>query len=122
MKKKSKLSLYRDIFQTIKVIVIYSGKEHSVSQGAKFFKQKFLSQCKLKHRIISHVTCCTDTKTMNLIITSMLMNPTEHKSSVGRILSRRNVLIYCREFCKCFPFIYSGYVIHSLFKSKLQKN
>jgi hypothetical protein len=57
------------------VRVFNVGKEGSVSQGANFFKDKFLAQCKDEEKsIVVHVTCCTDSKSMNVIIKSVLMS------------------------------------------------
>lgn len=48
------------------------GKEYSVSGYADFFRTKFLSLNKTKRNMAVHSTCCTDTKAMQVIISSML--------------------------------------------------
>ncbi|KAJ3306050.1 hypothetical protein HDV03_000587 [Kappamyces sp. JEL0829] len=50
----------------------YKGRDGSVSQTAEFFRKKFLSQCAVDRNINTHVTCCTDTKGMEVIIASIL--------------------------------------------------
>ncbi|KAJ3366571.1 hypothetical protein HDU91_001792 [Kappamyces sp. JEL0680] len=50
----------------------YKGKKGSVSQGIKYFDAKFRDQNKLEKQIVSHVTCCTDTKIMEVIVDSVL--------------------------------------------------
>ncbi len=48
------------------------GKEKSVSKGAVFFRQKLLSQCPEGRVMHVHVTCCTDTKAMGIIIDAVM--------------------------------------------------
>ncbi len=48
------------------------GKPHSISQGIKFIEKKFRSQIKEGRYMLSHVTCATDTKSMSIIINSLL--------------------------------------------------
>jgi hypothetical protein len=50
----------------------YTGKIFSVSQGIEYFASKFVSQSNLKNHIVTHVTCCTDTKSMDIIIQSVM--------------------------------------------------
>ncbi|KAJ3325486.1 hypothetical protein HDV06_004345 [Boothiomyces sp. JEL0866] len=64
-------------FEKIKTIPIeatfpeYKDKPHSVSKGIKFFEKKFTAQSP-KKQLMFHVTCCTDTKSMEIIIASLL--------------------------------------------------
>ena len=51
---------------------LFVGKEYSVSGYADFFRTKFLSLNKTKRNMAVHSTCCTDTKAMQVIISSML--------------------------------------------------
>ncbi|KAJ3325462.1 hypothetical protein HDV06_004321 [Boothiomyces sp. JEL0866] len=69
----------KDIFEKkVKAVSIrntfpeYDGKPGSVSMGISFFKKKFESQVKVKHALVTHVTCCTDTKAMAIIISSLI--------------------------------------------------
>jgi hypothetical protein len=48
------------------------GKDKSVSQGAVFFRQKLLNQCPAERVMHVHVTCCTDTKAMGVIIEAVM--------------------------------------------------
>ncbi|KAJ3256081.1 hypothetical protein HK103_005764 [Boothiomyces macroporosus] len=48
------------------------GKPGSFSKGLAFFKKKFEAQVKTKHSLVVHVTCCTDTKAMTVIISSLI--------------------------------------------------
>jgi hypothetical protein len=49
------------------------GKEGSVSQGIKFLDQKFKFQSKNPTRsVFSHVTCCTDTGAMKVIVAGIM--------------------------------------------------
>ncbi|KAJ3313425.1 hypothetical protein HDV04_001854 [Boothiomyces sp. JEL0838] len=48
------------------------GKPGSFSKGLAFFKKKFEAQVKTKHSLVVHVTCCTDTKAMAVIISSLI--------------------------------------------------
>jgi signal recognition particle receptor subunit beta len=50
----------------------YSGKTGSISQGYHFFKEKFLAQSKVNRSIFTHLTCCTDTKTMTKIVQALM--------------------------------------------------
>ncbi|KAJ3366570.1 hypothetical protein HDU91_001791 [Kappamyces sp. JEL0680] len=49
-----------------------AGKEGSVSQGIKYIEKKFRSQIAEGRYMLSHITCCTDTKSMSVIINSLL--------------------------------------------------
>ncbi|KAJ3313424.1 Guanine nucleotide-binding protein G(t) subunit alpha-2 [Boothiomyces sp. JEL0838] len=51
----------------------YDGKPNSNSQGLRFFRNKFINQYKgQKKDIITHITCCTDTQSMAIIISSLM--------------------------------------------------
>ncbi|KAJ3364857.1 hypothetical protein HDU91_002421 [Kappamyces sp. JEL0680] len=54
----------------------YKGAKGSVSQGIKYFDFKFRDQVKNKHmkenKLSTHITCCTDTKIMHRIISTVL--------------------------------------------------
>ncbi len=51
----------------------YKGKKGSISQGYQFIKEKILSQCRdPKRSIFTHLTCCTDTKTMTKIVRALM--------------------------------------------------
>jgi hypothetical protein len=55
------------------VFEIDLGKEGSVSQGIKFLDQKFKFQSKNPTRsVFSHVTCCTDTGAMKVIVAGIM--------------------------------------------------
>ncbi|KAJ3313423.1 hypothetical protein HDV04_001852 [Boothiomyces sp. JEL0838] len=59
-----------------------SGKQHSASHGIKFFKNKFLTQVKEEKDITTLVTCCTDTETMSVIITSLMYHWIDYRVSI----------------------------------------
>jgi guanine nucleotide-binding protein G(i) subunit alpha len=48
----------------------YTGKKGSISQGYHFFKEKF--QAQTKRILFTHLTCCTDTKTMTKIVCAVM--------------------------------------------------
>lgn len=49
------------------------GKQFSCSAGLKFFDKKFRAQVKDANKeIITHITCCTDSSMMQVIIGSIL--------------------------------------------------
>ncbi|KAJ3304739.1 hypothetical protein HDV03_002424 [Kappamyces sp. JEL0829] len=50
----------------------YKGKRGSASQGIKYFNSKFRDQNKTEKAIITHITCCTDTKVMEVIVSAVL--------------------------------------------------
>ncbi|KAJ3301707.1 Guanine nucleotide-binding protein G(t) subunit alpha-2 [Kappamyces sp. JEL0829] len=50
----------------------YKGKLGSVSQGIKYFDTKFRDQNKNGNKVVTHVTCCTDTKVMETIINTVV--------------------------------------------------
>ncbi|KAJ3325463.1 hypothetical protein HDV06_004322 [Boothiomyces sp. JEL0866] len=50
----------------------YADKPKSNSRGISFFKKKFLSQSKKERPIVAHITCCTDTSSMKVIISNLI--------------------------------------------------
>ncbi|KAJ3304741.1 hypothetical protein HDV03_002426 [Kappamyces sp. JEL0829] len=50
----------------------YKGKKGSVSQGIKYFEAKFKDQNRYSKEIVTHVTCCTDSKIMRVICANMI--------------------------------------------------
>ncbi|KAJ3366572.1 Guanine nucleotide-binding protein alpha-2 subunit [Kappamyces sp. JEL0680] len=50
----------------------YKGKPGSVSQGIMYFDKKFRECRNEPTGMVTHVTCCTDTTTMSVIISSVL--------------------------------------------------
>ncbi|KAJ3313421.1 guanine nucleotide-binding protein subunit alpha [Boothiomyces sp. JEL0838] len=50
----------------------YADKPKSNSRGISFFKKKFLSQSKNDRAVVVHVTCCTDTNSMKVIINNLI--------------------------------------------------
>lgn len=54
----------------VKFFPDYEGKAGSVSQGINFFKSKFTKD--VERNIFTHVTCCTDTSSMKVIIVSTM--------------------------------------------------
>ncbi|KAJ3313419.1 Guanine nucleotide-binding protein G(t) subunit alpha-3 [Boothiomyces sp. JEL0838] len=69
----------KDIYEKkIKVVPLnsffpeYTDKPHSASKGVTFIKKKFLSQVKGKKSIVCHITCATDTSSMQVVLETML--------------------------------------------------
>ena len=53
--------------------MIELGKQFSCSAGLKFFDTKFRAQVKDPNKgIVTHITCCTDSSMMHVIIGSIL--------------------------------------------------
>eukprot|EP00842_Homolaphlyctis_polyrhiza_P000810 jgi/Hompol1/172/HPOL_001005-RA len=50
----------------------------TLKQAYKFFQRKFEAQCgQEKARVSVHITCCTDTKAMSVIVTNVIEDPRE---------------------------------------------
>ncbi|KAJ3271581.1 hypothetical protein HDV01_006543 [Terramyces sp. JEL0728] len=69
----------RDLYdkKVLKVDIVnffpeYTDKPKSLSRGLSFFKKKFLSQAKKERSIVVHITCCTDTNSMKIIISNLV--------------------------------------------------
>ncbi|KAJ3325464.1 hypothetical protein HDV06_004323 [Boothiomyces sp. JEL0866] len=69
----------KDIYEKkIKIVALnsffpeYTDKPHSASKGVTFIKKKFLSQIKGKKSIVCHITCATDTGSMQVVLETML--------------------------------------------------
>ncbi|KAJ3271558.1 hypothetical protein HDV01_006520 [Terramyces sp. JEL0728] len=69
----NKKDLYEQKVKKSKIVKYfpdYEGKAGSVSQGINFFKAKFTNE--VNRSIFTHVTCCTDTSSMKIIIVSTM--------------------------------------------------
>ena len=60
------------IYKNHRMIHLFLGNKEDPSAGVKYFDSKFRDQNVVTKEITTHVTCCTDTKIMKVIVSSVV--------------------------------------------------